>query len=120
MSGQKAPASSRHQHLVFRYCYRTVIKAVDERYDVRGSILAELVRSCLENRGRITLSQRDFYSRSVLQEAVTYLEFFTERLLFGPHGRLSPTEYRYLMKHSSGTTDKRIQIGSEDCDGGRP
>lgn len=98
MSVKKAPPSSQHQRLVFRYCYRTIIKAVDDRYDVRGSILAELVRSCLEHRGRITAFQRDFYNRSVQQEALTYLELFTERLLFGPYGRLSPHEYCYLMK----------------------
>ncbi len=98
MSVSNASLSSQPQGVIFRYCYLTVVKAVDERYDVRGSILAELVRSSLENRGRIPPLKRAYYDRHVQQKALAYLELFTEHLLFGPNGRLSPTEYRYLVK----------------------
>lgn len=102
---QNVSLSSQTQGLVFWYCYRTVLKAIDERYDVRGSTLAELVRSCLENRGRPSPSQRAYYNRHMQQEALAFLECFTERLLFGPDGRLSLHEYRYLVKLSSNSDE---------------
>lgn len=101
MSNQNASLSRQPQGLVFRYCYRTVIRAVEERYDVRGSILAGLVRSCLENRARVPTKLSECYYCHVQREALNYLELFTESLLFGPHGRFSPHEYRYRMMSAS-------------------
>ena len=34
----------------YHACYRTVLRAVDARYDVRGSVLAEMVKACLAQR----------------------------------------------------------------------
>ncbi|MCE0907740.1 hypothetical protein LU664_026575 [Pseudomonas kurunegalensis] len=84
----------------FRSCYMTVLRAADARYDVRGSILAELVKSCLINRSRIPSSLKARFGVYLHPEALTYIEILTERLLFGPAGRFSPHEYRYLSKPS--------------------
>lgn len=86
------PLPPRH---VFHACFNTVLKAVDARYDVRGYMLAELVRLCLENRARIPLIHRAHYDRYVQQEAIHFLEEYVSHLLFGPTGRFSPEEYRY-------------------------
>lgn len=98
MSNQNSSPNIQPQNRAFQYCYRTVLKSVDNLYDVRGSILAEMVRTCLENRARIPLAQRAYFDRQVQQEALVYLELYTERLLFGPYGRLSPHEYHYFVK----------------------
>lgn len=95
MDDEKVYLNTHTHGLAFRYCYRTVIKAVEERYDVRGSSLAQLVQSCLERRGRVPPALRVRYTPHVRQEALTYIELITARLLFGPYGRLSPHEYRY-------------------------
>lgn len=86
------PQRPRH---VFHSCFNTVLKAVDARYDVRGYMLAELVRLCLENRARVPLIHRAHYDRYVQQEAIDFLEQFASHLLFGSTGRFSPDEYRY-------------------------
>lgn len=95
MDYENAYLSTQTHGLAFQYCYRTIIKAVEERYDVRGSSLAQLVQSCLERRGRVPPALRARYTPHVRQEALTYIELITARLLFGPYGRLSPREYRY-------------------------
>lgn len=53
MSGRQPSQSPRNYRLTFHFCYATVIKAVDARYDIRGYMLAELVKLCLKNRARI-------------------------------------------------------------------
>ncbi|MGE6565340.1 hypothetical protein ACQKF2_23790 [Pseudomonas hunanensis] len=80
---------------VFHSCFSTVLKAVDAQYDIRGYVLVELVRLCLENRARVPLIHRAHYDRYAQQEAVAFLELFTAHLLFGPAGRFSPCEYHY-------------------------
>lgn len=95
MSSKQALQSPHIQRPLFRDCYSTVIKAVDARYDVRGYLLAELVKLCLKNRATIPLARRRHYEQHVQEEALTYLEKFTTHLLFGPNGRFSPDEYRY-------------------------
>ncbi|WP_132914002.1 hypothetical protein [Pseudomonas aeruginosa] len=37
----------------YHACYRTVLRAVDARYDVRGSVLAEMVKACLAQRATL-------------------------------------------------------------------
>lgn len=98
MSREKPGRTTQHQEIVYRFCYSTIINAVDARYDVRGSLLAEMVKLCLENRGRVPFPLRTRYDSLVQQKAISYLESFTAELLFGPSGRFSPNEYCYLTK----------------------
>lgn len=98
MSCQNSTPITTTQTFALRPCYSIVHNATNARYDVRGSTLAELIKSCLANRGRVPDSLRAFCHSHVQQEALSYIEFFTERLLFGPNGRLSPYEYHYWMK----------------------
>lgn len=76
-------------------CYHTVLHTVDARYDVRGSVLAEMVKACLANRATLSAEQRECFVQHAPEEAVAYLEKFTATLLFGSLGRFSPQEYRY-------------------------
>lgn len=101
MSDRQLSQSPRKYRLTFHFCYATVIKAVDARYDIRGYMLAELVKLCLKNRARILPSQRAFYERHVQIEALTYVECFTAKLLFGPGGRLCPRAYHYVASDES-------------------
>jgi hypothetical protein len=91
--------SPRKYGLTFHFCYATVIKEVDARYDIRGYMLAGLVKLCLKSRARILDGRRTFYERHVQLEALTYLECFTAKLLFGPGGRLCPHEYHYVVNN---------------------
>lgn len=79
----------------YHSCYRTVLQAVDTRYDVRGSVLAGMVKACLAHRAILPATQRAYFAQHAPEEAVAYLEKFTATLLFGPQGRLSPQEYHY-------------------------
>ncbi|AGN83528.1 hypothetical protein HB13667_05545 [Pseudomonas putida] len=79
----------------YQSCYCTVLHTVDARYDVRGSVLAEMVKACLIHRATLPAAQRAYFVQHASEEAVTYLEKFTARLFFGPQGRFSPQEYRY-------------------------
>lgn len=90
----------RHHGSYLRSCYLTVFRAADARYDVRGSVLAELVKSCLTNRSRIQSSLKTRISGYVQPEALAYVEALTVSLLYGPSGRFSPHEYFYLSKPS--------------------
>lgn len=95
MTDRQTPGIPDGPRFVYHSCFATVLKAVDARYDVRGYILAEMVRVCLENRGRMPLTQRAHYERYAQKEAIAFTELFTASLLFGAAGRLSPYEYLY-------------------------
>lgn len=97
ISDQNLPQSSGDAALVYHFCYATVLKAADMRYDVRGYLLSELVSLCLGNRATVPLAYRARYERYVQSEAIAFVESFTAQLLFGL-GRFSPHEYRYRVK----------------------
>ncbi|POA54783.1 MULTISPECIES: hypothetical protein [unclassified Pseudomonas] len=84
----------------YHLCYRTILCAMDERYDIRGYVLAEMVKTCLKHRACLSAAQRERFIRYAQPEAIIYLEYLTANLLFGPQGRFSPKEYHY-----SQTTD---------------
>jgi len=63
MSDRTAPSSARPPGGVFLSRYATVLKAVDARYDIRGYVLARMVRLCLKNRGTVPLALRDQYAQ---------------------------------------------------------
>ncbi|WP_281686869.1 hypothetical protein [Pseudomonas citronellolis] len=79
----------------YHSCYRTILRAMDARYDIRGSMLAEMVKACLAHRATLPAAQRADFAQHAPVEAMAYLEKFTATLLFGPLGRFSPQEYRY-------------------------
>lgn len=97
ISDRNLPQSSRDATLVYHFCYATVLKAADVRYDVRGYLLSELVSLCLGNRATVPLAYRARYERYVQSEAIAFVESFTGQLLFGS-GRFSPHEYRYRVE----------------------
>ncbi len=102
MSDRQLCQSPRKYRLTFHFCYATVTKAVGARYDIRGYMLAELLKLSLKNRARIIGGRRRaFYEHHVQLEALTYLECFTAKLLFGPGGRLCPHEYHYVASDES-------------------
>lgn len=82
----------------FQFCYTIVLQAVDAEYDVRGYLLSQLVKLCLKNRAVVPPEQRSYYECYVSQRALAYLERCTAQLLFGPGGRFSPHEYRYVVR----------------------
>ncbi|MFG0419586.1 hypothetical protein [Pseudomonas sp. zjy_8] len=98
MSDPTLTQGARASMLKFQFCYTTVLEAVDAQYDVRGYLLSQLVKICLENRAIIPPAQRSYYDCCVHQNALAYLEDFTAQLLFGPGGRFSPHEYRYMVE----------------------
>lgn len=51
-----------------------IVKAVDERFDVRGSILAALVHSCLDNNGTIKDSTRMKFEVCVTEGVYDFIE----------------------------------------------
>lgn len=97
MSDRKAPSNARPPGGVYLSCYATVLKAVDARYDIRGYVLARMVRLCLQNRGTVPLALRAQYAQYAQKEAFAFLEGCAVHLLFGPAGRFSPHEYRYQV-----------------------
>lgn len=106
MSSHETSQHASNPQPVFRDCYSTVLKATDARYDVRGYLLAELVVLCLKNRAVVPMCHRPYYESCVQKEAIAFLQRFTARLLFGPGGRFSPHEYRYIQR-SGGVWDER-------------
>lgn len=82
--------------LVFRSCYSTILKMMDAKYDVRGYVLSQLVKVCLENRALVPLARRSYFEQFVQKDALLSLECFSAQLLFGPAGRFSPHEYNYV------------------------
>lgn len=69
------------EETVFLENYDKIVKAVDERYDVRGSDLANLVMMCLSQNGTVSKHRRKQYKYSVQEEVFDYIEQVTRSLL---------------------------------------
>lgn len=69
------------EETVFLQNYDKIVKAVDERYDVRGSDLANLVMMCLSQNGTVSKHRRKQYKYSVQEEVFDYIEQVTQTLL---------------------------------------
>lgn len=54
--------------------YDRVIKAVNQRYDVRGSDLSKLVMMCLDNEGKVSKHRRKQFQYSVAEEVFEFIE----------------------------------------------
>lgn len=69
------------EETVFLENYDTVVRAVNEVYDVRGSDLANLVMMCLTNGGTVSKHRRKQFQYSVQAEVLDYIEQVTQALL---------------------------------------
>ncbi|WP_332765847.1 Fic family protein [Pseudomonas koreensis] len=58
--------------------YDFVIKAVNDRFDVRGSDLSKLVMMCLDNEGKVSKHRRKQFQYSVPEEVFNYIERLSE------------------------------------------
>ncbi|MFW9082678.1 Fic family protein [Pseudomonas sp. P2757] len=54
--------------------YDHVVKAVNERFDVRGSDLSKLVMMCLDNDGKVSKNRRKQFQYSVAEEVFEFIE----------------------------------------------
>ena len=54
--------------------YDRVIKAVNQRFDVRGSDLSKLVMMCLDNDGKVSKNRRKQFQYSVSEEVFEFIE----------------------------------------------
>ncbi|HHH9443044.1 TPA: Fic family protein [Pseudomonas aeruginosa] len=61
--------------------YDTVYRAVNERFDVRGSDLANLVMMCLSQDGTVSKNRRKQYQYTVPEEVFDYIETVARQLL---------------------------------------
>lgn len=61
--------------------YDQVIKAVNQRYDVRGSDLSKLVMMCLDNGGKLSKHRRKPFQYSVAEEVFGFIEEEVERVI---------------------------------------
>lgn len=71
-------------------CYRTLLREVDSRYDIRGYMLSAMVQLCLANHGKLPLRQRAYYQNYAQEEAIQFLERRTINMLYGRNGLLGP------------------------------
>ncbi|KPU61753.1 fic/DOC family protein [Pseudomonas fluorescens] len=69
------------EETVFLENYDTIVKSVDERYDVRGSDLSNLAMMCLGQNGTVSKHRRKQYKYSVQEEVFDYIEQVTQSLL---------------------------------------
>lgn len=61
--------------------YDQVIKAVNQRYDVRGSDLSKLVMMCLDNGGKLSKHRRKQFQYSVAEEVFGFIEEKVHKLI---------------------------------------
>ncbi|WP_415766103.1 Fic family protein [Pseudomonas sp. ZB1P45] len=54
--------------------YDRVVKAVNQRFDVRGSDLSKLVMMCLDNDGKVSKHRRKQFQYSVSEEVFAFIE----------------------------------------------
>jgi len=65
--------------------YDAVYRAVDERFDVRGSDLANLVMMCLSNGGSVSNNRRKQYLYRVPEAVFDYIELTAQQVLAAQH-----------------------------------
>lgn len=65
----------------FLESYDRVYRAVDERFDVRGSDLANLVMMCLSNNGTVSNNRRRQYQYTVPAEVFDFIEQVSQQVL---------------------------------------
>lgn len=76
----------------FLESYDAVYRQVDERFDVRGSDLANLVMMCLTNGGAVSNHRRKQYQYTVPVEVFDYIEQVARQVLAEQHGPAGPDQ----------------------------
>ncbi len=69
------------QETTFLARYDAMLKAADERFDVRGSDLSTLIMTCLDNGGVVSHRRRKQFEGRVPQELFDFLEAAARRVL---------------------------------------
>lgn len=69
----------------FLACYDAVYRAVDQRFDVRGSDLAQLVMMCLTNDGMVSNNRRKQFKYSVPEAVFDFIEQTAKSVLAEAH-----------------------------------
>lgn len=72
--------------ILFLQRYDAIFKAVNDRYDVRGSLLTNLVMMCLDNNGTVSRNRREQYPHDPMPEVFDYIEAMTRREMAIPKG----------------------------------
>ena len=75
--------SNLRKEVGFIQAYDSVAKAVDARFDVRGSDLSLLVRMCLDNRGKVSPHRRKQFRYKVEDHVFDYIEEQAQLALTG-------------------------------------
>ncbi|MCU9528375.1 Fic family protein [Pseudomonas mosselii] len=71
------------EEVLFLENYDTIVRQINQRYDVRGSDLAILVRVCLMNDGMMSQAAREQFQRTVQEEVLDHIELVAQALLQG-------------------------------------
>lgn len=81
LMAQRALEVELREETVFLENYDTVVRTVNETYDVRGSDLATLVMMCLSNNGVVSKHRRKQFQYTVQPEVLDYIETVAQDLL---------------------------------------
>jgi hypothetical protein len=83
--------------------YDRILKAVNERFDVRGSDLATLVVCCLDNGGKVSKNRRRQFTGRVPEAVFDYIEQVASELPApGEHGTRSEVQDHTNLDEPSG------------------
>jgi hypothetical protein len=69
--------------------FDTLVKVVNENYDVRGNLLSRLVMQCLDQNGIVSKGRRKQYQGSIQEEVFDFLEQQAQSLLADVYGELN-------------------------------
>ncbi|MBB3105466.1 Fic family protein [Azomonas macrocytogenes] len=78
------------EEMAFLEGYDAVYQAVDERYDVRGSELANLVMMCLTNGGIVSKHRRKQYQYTVPEEVFDFIERIAQQVFAAQRAEIEP------------------------------
>lgn len=89
-----------HEETEFLQAYDQIFKAVDARFDVRGSDLAQLVMMCLSNNGIVSRNRRKQFQYSVPEEVFDFIEERARQVLAEQATKkVDPNETTFLSKN---------------------
>lgn len=66
--------------------FDTLVKVVNENYDVRGNLLSRIVMQCLNQNGIVSKGRRKQYQGSIQEEVFDFLEQQAQALLADAYG----------------------------------
>lgn len=78
---KRALAVELRDETLFLQRYDAIFQAVNDSYDVRGSLLTNLVMMCLDNPGIVSRDRRKQYKYDLKDEVFDYIETITQREL---------------------------------------